>query len=202
MKGVNNLNKVNKSNRARPYPFRGHERTPPEVSVLLEIAAICFNSIKKHREIRWTDYVRTNVRGLVKYRSFNIGLPIEPCMECSICTRVLPLCLMTGDHAIPKSNVTEMRRVIAFQYDKIPPLDYDYLLNYNLSLDRNNYKANSMAIISFKHIKYYDDTLENDLRNIQPACFSCNTRKGARLINNGAIFSEMFPTVKRMSREI
>jgi len=70
-----------------------------------------------------------------------------------------------------------MRKVIAFQYDKISPVDYDFLLNYNLVLDRNKYKENLEAIAAFKHIKYYDDTLEYDLRNIQVACFSCNTKK-------------------------
>jgi len=200
MKEKSNLK--NRQTRTSPYSFRGRERTPPDVSVLLQIGDICSRAIKKHREIKWTDYVRTNVRCLVKYRSFNVGLPIEPCMECSICTRLLPLCLMTGDHAIPKSNHIEMRKVIAFQYDKISPVDYDFLLNYNLVLDKNKYKENLEAIAAFKHIKYYDDTLKYDLRNIQAACFSCNTKKGSRVVDNVNLFSEMFPEVKRFSREM
>jgi 5-methylcytosine-specific restriction endonuclease McrA len=189
--------------RVSPYPRRNPTEPPPDIDMLRRVSLMCSNATKMHRNIRWTDYVRTNVPALVKYKSFNIGLPIEPAIECSICKRVLPLCLMTGDHVIPQSNRIEMRKVIAYQYDKIDAFSYEYFINYNFTVDKNGYKSLDINAPSlFKHIKHYDDNLEYDLRNIQTACFSCNTKKGSKLIDNHKLFSNIFPNVKKFSREI
>ena len=159
-------------------------RAAPEEITLDEdmvkkIATKCAESTKLYRDRTWTEYARITHQ-LVKH---NFGLWPEPAIRCMGCRRLLPPTLITADHITPKSNKEGLRRAIAYKLDRLDQVD---VLQPTLYMQCVNQPMKSASIRNgrigdaLNTIKSYDDNLADDLRNIQPLCWSCNGIKGTR----------------------
>ncbi len=167
------LRKKNNAAAARGSRFLKDDQvfSKEERSQIEEMAKKCEESMKTHRSIGWTEYARRPGN----YPERNFGNGREPAPKCLGCHRFLPIILLTGDHIVPQSNHQALRQKIAYELD---------------GFDRNIYeKVVKMRVASLlkdpivqhiQRIKQYDDTLKDDLRNIQPLCWYCNATKGNR----------------------
>lgn len=91
------------------------------------------------------------------------------------CKRILPADLMTGDHIIPKSQKDRLRAKIAQEWDELDMALYYRAINAGRSRIRKTRLGDDLRII-----QNYDANLSRDLRNIQPMCALCNSKKGDR----------------------
>jgi hypothetical protein len=136
-----------------------------------EMGQKCENSIQQYRNISWTEYAR-NAGTMV---SHNFGNGLEDAVKCFGCRRLLPPVLITGDHIVPKSVKTKLRKTIAYQFDQLDQNLYEAVVDMPISGIRNHTLSQWVNTI-----KKYDLTLEKDVRNIQPLCWYCNSVKGPR----------------------
>lgn len=155
-----------------PTPLKKSSPLPDDAKVAA-MAGKCLVSMRKFRNMRWTDYARIN-HHLVNH---NFGIGLEPAIKCFGCRRLLPPSLITGDHMAEKSNKDALIEAIAVDLDGF--IRNDYIA----CLEESPVKTgilNPLRATGLRTIRSYDDGLATDLRNIQPLCWSCNTKKGNR----------------------
>lgn len=140
---------------------------------IIEMGNVCQKVERLFRNKNWTVYAR-EYHPLVNH---NFGNGLEPAVRCCGCRRLLPTVLITGDHVSPKSNKERLQEKIAEGKDGFNLDLYRTVLNMSSA----TFRSDTAFLEAINLIKKYDLELENDLRNIQPLCWYCNTRKGSRL---------------------
>lgn len=139
---------------------------------LARMADKCNHVSRNFRHMDWTTYARQ----AHILSTFNFGNGLEPAVKCFGCRRILPPVLITGDHITPQSDKQGLRESIAYRLD-----GFDQAL-YGAAIGARAASLRSEPYFAYLQvIKAYDDGLEKDLRNIQPLCWYCNTKKGKRI---------------------
>lgn len=131
----------------------------------------CDRALRLFRNVDWTTYARRDD----KLTLHNFGNGPEPAVRCFGCRRLLPPVLITGDHMVPNSNRDGLRREIAGRLDQLPMQDYIFAVGLQVNPLRGD--PIHPSVLS---IHQYDAGLDTDLRNIQPLCWYCNSKKGNR----------------------
>lgn len=156
---------------SRKFAKQGDPFSARQWAAIVAMSRTCARSMRAYRSEDWTPYAR-RTHSLAQ-RNFGNGL--EPASKCFGCQRWLPCVLITGDHIVPQSDRPRLREALAFQTDRFDRRLYQRVIRLSLGKLRSHPEVDHV-----RTIKRYDETLPDDLRNIQPLCWYCNTVKGNR----------------------